>query len=73
MDAKATLFSLRQAVKPRADVVVLNGAAMDDLKVIAGFGHPLAGTLLYYEARDIQFHRMPIARRPDCAVYGGSG
>lgn len=46
-------------------------AATDGVKVIAGFGQPLAGTLLYYDARNMQFHRIPIARRPDCTVCGG--
>lgn len=45
-------------------------AAVDGVKAIAGFGQPLTGTLLYYDARNMLFQRIPIARRPDCPVCG---
>lgn len=46
-------------------------AAVEGIKVIAGFGDTLAGTLLYYDTGAMSFQRIPIARRPDCAVCGG--
>lgn len=46
-------------------------AAIEGIKVIAGFGETLAGTLLYYDSRDMSFQRIPVARRPDCPVCGG--
>ncbi len=45
-------------------------AALEGIKVLAGFGETLAGTLLYYDARKMSFQRIPIARRPDCPVCG---
>jgi len=46
-------------------------AAAEGIKLLAGFGETLAGTLLYYDASDMSFQRIPIARRPDCPVCGG--
>src|SRR5262245_24856879 len=45
-------------------------AAMEVIKVIAGFGSPLAGKLLPFDLRDRTFQTVAIARRPDCAVCG---
>jgi len=45
-------------------------AALEGIKQIVGFGKSLAGTLLYFDGADISFQRIPIARRPDCAVCG---
>lgn len=45
-------------------------AAMEGIKVLAGFGELLAGTLLHYDTRRMQFRRIAIARRPECAVCG---
>jgi len=47
-------------------------AATEGIKVLAGFGQTLAGTLLYYDAGNMSFQRIPIARRPDCPVCGGA-
>ncbi len=46
-------------------------AAVEGIKLLAGFGETLAGTLLYYDTRQMSFERVPIARRPDCPVCGG--
>jgi molybdopterin/thiamine biosynthesis adenylyltransferase len=46
-------------------------AAMEGIKLIAGFGNTLAGTLLYYDSRSMNFQRIPVRRRPDCPVCGG--
>ena len=43
-------------------------AAMEGIKVLAGFGETLAGTLLHYDTRRMHFRRITIARRPDCPV-----
>jgi len=45
-------------------------AAVEGIKLIAGFGKTLAGTLLYYDSRDMTFQRIPAVRRPGCAVCG---
>jgi molybdopterin/thiamine biosynthesis adenylyltransferase len=43
-------------------------AAVEGIKVLAGFGDTLASTLLYYDTLKMNFQRIPIARRPDCPV-----
>lgn len=45
-------------------------AAVEGIKVLAGLGTPLAGTLLYYDTLGMSFQRIPIRRRPDCPVCG---
>lgn len=45
-------------------------AAVEGLKVIAGFGATLAGTLLYFDSRKMTFQRIPASRRPGCPVCG---
>ncbi|HZN37006.1 MAG TPA: HesA/MoeB/ThiF family protein [Pirellulaceae bacterium] len=46
-------------------------AAMEVIKVIAGFGAPLAGKLLTFDLREMTFQTVAITRRADCAVCGG--
>jgi len=46
-------------------------AAMEAIKLIAGFGQPLAGKLLTFDLRDMSFRTIAITRRADCAVCGG--
>ena len=46
-------------------------AAMEAIKVLAGIGEPLAGRMVCFDLRDMQFHTIAIARRDDCAVCGG--
>ena len=43
-------------------------AAMEAIKVLAGFGEPLLGTLLTIDLRTMQFRRRSILRNPDCRV-----
>jgi molybdopterin/thiamine biosynthesis adenylyltransferase len=45
-------------------------AAMEAIKVIAGFGHPLAGIMVTANLRDMTFSRRKIQRRSDCEVCG---
>lgn len=45
-------------------------AAMEGIKIVAGFGETLAGAMLYYDARRMRFRRIPVARRLDCPVCG---
>ena len=47
-----------------------NVAALEAIKVIAGFGDTLAGKMLVYDTRSMAFHSLPIARRPDCEICG---
>jgi molybdopterin/thiamine biosynthesis adenylyltransferase len=43
-------------------------AATEAIKVLAGFGEPLAGTLLTFDLRDMTFSKRRLARNPACAV-----
>ncbi len=43
-------------------------AAMEAIKLLAGFGEPLLGTLLTIDLRTMQFRRRQIQRRPDCPL-----
>ena len=47
-------------------------AAMEAIKVLAGFGRPLAGTMLTCDLRTMKFARRSIRRRNDCAVCGSN-
>lgn len=42
------------------------------IKVLAGIGSPLIGRLLIYEALDLTYHHIAVARNPHCAVCGNS-
>ena len=45
-------------------------AAIEGIKLISGLGSTLAGTLLYYDTLSMEFHRIPVKRRPGCPVCG---
>ncbi len=45
-------------------------AAMEGIKVVSGFGETLAGKLLCYDARTMNFRRVPIKRNPECPICG---
>lgn len=45
-------------------------AAMEAIKVLSGFGEPLAGSLLTFDLRDMTFAKRKITRNADCAVCG---
>jgi molybdopterin-synthase adenylyltransferase len=45
-------------------------AALEAVKVITGFGEPLTGKLLYFDAEDLTFRKFNIERRADCPVCG---
>jgi molybdopterin-synthase adenylyltransferase len=44
--------------------------AMEAIKILAGFGEPLAGILLSCDLRTMSFSRRQIQRNPACAVCG---
>jgi len=44
--------------------------ALEAIKVLTGYGEPLAGVLLTLDAEDLTFDRLAISRRPDCPVCG---
>ncbi len=48
-------------------------AALEGIKLIAGFGETLAGALLHYDAGTMAFRRIPMSRRPGCVVCGNIG
>jgi molybdopterin/thiamine biosynthesis adenylyltransferase len=45
-------------------------AAAEGIKLLAGIGEPLAGTLLYFDTLTMEFRRLNIPRRPECVVCG---
>ncbi|MEE8306124.1 MAG: HesA/MoeB/ThiF family protein, partial [Gammaproteobacteria bacterium] len=47
-----------------------NLAAMEGIKVLAGFGATLAGSLFYYDMRGPEFRRIKLIKRDDCPVCG---
>lgn len=46
-------------------------AATEGIKVLTGIGETLQGTLLYFDAANMTFRRIAIARRAECSVCGG--
>jgi len=46
--------------------------ALEAAKVLTGYGEPLKGKLLLYDAEDMTFSKYAIHRRPDCPVCGGA-
>ena len=46
-------------------------AAMEAIKLIAGFGEPLAGRLLTFDLRRHSFRIVNLRRNPDCPDCGG--
>jgi sulfur-carrier protein adenylyltransferase/sulfurtransferase len=46
--------------------------ATEAIKLLSGFGTPLLGRLLTYDALDLHFQELRFTRRPDCAVCGES-
>ena len=44
--------------------------AMEAIKLIAGFGTPLAGRMLTMDLRDMRTRELQLRRRPDCAICG---
>jgi len=45
-------------------------AAVEAIKVLTGFGEPLKGHMLTYDADAMEFLKFPVQRRPDCPVCG---
>lgn len=48
-------------------------AAMEAIKVLAGFGEPLLGRMVTFDLRDMTFARRDVRREPGCAVCGEVG
>ena len=44
--------------------------ATETIKLLTGVGEPLIGRLLIYDALELRFTELPVARRADCAVCG---
>jgi sulfur-carrier protein adenylyltransferase/sulfurtransferase len=45
--------------------------ANEALKIIAGYGDPLVGRLLTFDAQDTRFGELKIRRDPSCPTCGG--
>jgi molybdopterin/thiamine biosynthesis adenylyltransferase len=50
-----------------------NLAALEGIKLLAGFGELLTSKLLIFDARSMSFRKIGIHRRPGCAVCGTLG
>jgi molybdopterin/thiamine biosynthesis adenylyltransferase len=50
--------------------VVANLAALEGIKLVAGFGTLLTGTMLFYDTRRMDFRKVTLRRRSDCPVCG---
>ncbi len=46
-------------------------AAMEVIKLVTGVGETLTGKLLLMNLRTMDFQKVPVARRPDCAACAG--
>ena len=47
--------------------------ATEAVKLVLGKGEPLAGQLLFYDAMDMSFEKVPYRRNPECPVCGEGG
>jgi adenylyltransferase/sulfurtransferase len=47
--------------------------ATETVKHLLGKGEPLEGVLLFYDALDMTFEKVPYEANPDCAVCSESG
>jgi len=45
-------------------------AAVEGIKLLAGMGASLKGTILYFDLRHMEFRKIAVARRPECPVCG---
>jgi molybdopterin-synthase adenylyltransferase len=45
-------------------------AALEAMKVIAGFGQPMTGRLLTYDLKDLSFRTLRVRRNVDCSTCG---
>lgn len=45
-------------------------ATIEGIKHIIGIGASLAGKMLYFDSRNMEFMKVPIARRADCPICG---
>ena len=44
--------------------------ATETIKLILGKGRPLVGTLLLYDALEMEFRRVTVRRNPACSICG---
>jgi len=44
--------------------------ATEAVKIVTGIGEPIVGRLVTYDALELRFVELPVARRADCAVCG---
>ncbi len=52
--------------------VAANLAAVEGIKVLAGFGTTLAGRMVVYDTRHMRFRTLQLRRRQDCPVCGAA-
>ena len=44
--------------------------AMEAIKLLSGFGEPLTGWLMIFDAKVMEWRKLKVARKPDCPVCG---
>ena len=42
--------------------------ALEAVKLLSGYGEPLVGRLLMFDARYMEWHELTLARRPGCPI-----
>ena len=52
--------------------VVANLAVCEGIKVLAGFGTLLTGTMLYYDTKYMEFRKLKLKKNENCPICGGA-
>jgi molybdopterin/thiamine biosynthesis adenylyltransferase len=67
---KSTTWTRRFPVFGAVSASLGGMAALEAMKVIAGFGQPLTGRLLSYDLKDFSFRTLRVRRNVDCSTCG---
>ncbi|MBT5709169.1 MAG: HesA/MoeB/ThiF family protein, partial [Verrucomicrobia bacterium] len=67
---KSTTWTRRFPVFGAVSASLGGMAALEAMKVIAGFGQPLTGRLLSYDLKDLSFRTLRVRRNVDCSTCG---
>lgn len=67
---KSTTWTRRFPVFGAVSASLGGMAALEAMKVIAGFGQPMTGRLLTYDLKDLSFRTLRVRRNVDCSTCG---
>lgn len=67
---KSTTWTRRFPVFGAVSASLGGMAALEAIKLIAGFGQPLTGRLLSYDLKDLSFRTLRVRRNVDCSTCG---